>query len=191
MPATVLERLFLTERQRQRMARDGSLATPVLHEQEVPKDADPLLATSARSTFIRTRQGSDGVVRSGFSCVPLDREGELLAELYRVLKGMGWDNRFASVAEAKSEMAEPKLLVVSDAHLQEIGGGLSAEDTQKLMATRGYIVEVGGLKVLAGGLPAGAMVVGPPSQVGVYTRTGDYLSILVQRANRSILLVDE
>jgi len=194
MPGTVLERLFTTERKRQRIAPDGSLATPTIHERDVTVDGSPFLVTNARGTFVLTRRRSDGVGRSGFSPCSITGERVLLAELYRMLGAMGrehgWNNTAPTIAEARARLAEPRQVVVSDALLQEVGGGeLSAEDIGRLMTTQGYVIETDGLRVLAGGLPAGAMVLGSPATTGFYTRSGDWLSIMVLRADRSIVLV--
>lgn len=196
MPATVLERLFVTERQRQRIARDGTLAMPSIHERNVSEGVGPLVVTNARSTFVMTRRRADGVARSGFSHCPLHAEEALLTEMYHALGVLGarygWANRFSSIAAARARMSEPRLLVVSDGLLKELGGDeLTAEDAEKLMATRGYIVESDGLRVLAGGLPSGAMVLGAPSSTGFYVRSGDWLSILIQRADQSVMLVGD
>jgi len=196
MKATVLERLFITERKRQRIAGDATLATPGIHERIARAEATPFVVSNARSTFVQTRRRSDGVVRSGFSECPLAAEGALLTELYRGLWTLGqehgWDNRFPTLTQARERMAEPRLVVVSDALLREVGGGdLTPEDVEQLMLTRGYVLEADGLKVLAGGLASGAMLAAAPSSTGFYTRTGDWLSIFVQRANRAILLVGD
>jgi hypothetical protein len=161
----------------------------------VPEDAGPLVVTNARGTFVQTPRRADGVARSGFSNCPLNAEGLLLAELYRVLWALGvqlgWQNRFPTIAQAREKMDQPWMLVVSDALLHEVaGGGLSPENIEKLMAFQGHFVEVDGLKVLAGGLPRGALLTAPLSETGFYVRTGDWLSVFVQRADRSILLVE-
>lgn len=101
----------------------------------------------------------------------------------------GWSNRFSSIAAARAGMEEPRLLVVSDTLLQDIGGDLTPDDAKKLMMTRGYIVESDGLRVLAGGLSSGAMVLGAPSKTGTYIRSGDWLSVLIRQADRSVMLV--
>jgi hypothetical protein len=59
------------------------------------------------------------------------------------------------------------------------------------MEIRGYVTVVSGMQVLMSpDLPDGsALVMGPPSAVGLYTRTGDYLALLLQRVDRSLVVV--
>lgn len=196
--ATVLERMLVTERERQRETLEGSLAFPGIHERVVSVGTDPIVVTNARGTFVQTkRRASDGVARTGFSDVPLEREGDLLAELYRVLWKWGaeqnWPNRCSTIAQARERLVDARMLTISETLLETVvGDALTTDDVSKLMAAQGYVVEVDGLRVLAGGLPDGAAMLSvAPVLLGFYTRTGEWLGIQIHRADRSILLVGD
>jgi hypothetical protein len=91
----------------------------------------------------------------------------------------------------ESQGITPRSFIVGPSFLEEAAGkSLSEEDLNKLMRLQGHITEVEGVKVLASCLPPGkAILTTVPSQVGQYIRTGDYLGLLICRANRSLVLV--
>ncbi len=199
MPYAALERMLRTERHRQRAAPRGGFSTPGLCSVNVGEDAMPLLATNMRGRFLPTRPSAEGLARFGFSEVPIGQEGPLLSELHRTLTELsrtnGWGNRCSDVAEALTRLqaqgTEPKSLVISEAQLAGIlGKDSDLEVARRAMATQGYVTMVGGMQLLLSDLPDGsALVAGSPASLGVYMRVGDHLGMLLQRVNRSIMVV--
>lgn len=208
---SALERMFQVERihrqsstgwNRSPTGTHGDFRIPVLQECVVPADAGPFIATNRRGTLLQVPRSKDGSVRFAFSECPLEDERKLLGELYRVLWKLSteheWPTRCRSIPEAKRRMEiigmKPKHLIVPVPLLEAAcGTAFSVEEAEKTMAMQGFIAEVdGGLQVLAADLPGGtALLSTEPELVGLYTRVDDWLGVLVQRANRSILLVAE
>lgn len=199
MPYAALERMLKTERYRQRAAARGGFSTPGLCFTAVPADCMPLIATNMRGTFLPTRRNADGLAPFGFSYSPLGEEGVLLNELHRVIWDFSvranWRNRCTAVSEAvdrlRSQGVEPKSLVVSEGQLARVlGADFNLETARQSMATQGYVTVVDGMQVLLSDLSDGsALVAGPPPALGIYTRVGDHLGLLLQRVDRVVMVV--
>ena len=159
----------------------------------------PLLATNMRGAFVPTRRNVEGMAPCGFTHCPPGQEGPLLNELHRALWQLatseGWSNRCTSVPDAVERLrqlgVEPKSLVISEAFLSDIlGADFDLDAAKQAMDFQGYVSVVEGMQVLLSGLPLGsAIVAGPPATMGLYTRIGDHLGLLLQRVNRSLVLV--
>jgi len=207
--ATVLGRLFVPERRNMRTPeklqasiRSGVSARPALNELEVPEDVEPLIVTNAARQFVPTRRSvTRGVARYGFSEVPVEEEEQLVIELYMSLLDYSlrnrWGNRCNSVTEAvarlrRSEL-EPALLVVPESVLPDIcGPDFDPTWAAQMMKAQGYVATVDNMQVMTADLPAGAALVSThPESSGLYTRVGDYLGIMIQRADRAFMVVGD
>lgn len=207
---SALERMLYVERfhrksstgwERSPTGTHGDFRVPILQECTLPPDAGPFIATNRRGSLVLTSRSKDGVVRFAFTKCPLEDEWLLLGELYRVLWQLSteheWPTRCNSISEAKSRMeasgVKPKHLVVPVPLLEEVcGTAFSVVDAEKMMAMQGFITEVDGLQVLAANLENKAALLSAEAPfAGMYTRVDDWLAILVQRANRSVMLVSK
>lgn len=194
MGYTALERIFVTERHRQRAAPTGP-ALPAMQEVQVAADSGPYLATNMRNTFLAVRRGSEGVARYGFSSCTVEGEDDLLSEFYQVLESISvqqdWDNRCTSVEAAIQKMAAPKTVVVPGSFLGEVcGEDVDLGLAQQRMSLQGYVAMVNGMQVLLADLPEGtALVVAAPATAGTYTRVGDHVGILAQRVDSAFMVV--
>jgi hypothetical protein len=194
-----LERILRTERFRQRAAAGGGFSTPGLCFTSVGEDSLPLLATNMRGRFLRTRRNVEGLAPFGFSYCPVGEEGPLLNELHRTLWEIstqeGWSNRCTSIAGAVNYLhaldLEPKSLVVSESQIAGLlGPDFDLSAARRTMAVQGFVTVIDGMQLLLSDLPEGsALVAGAPSALGIYTRVGDYLGMLLQRINRVIVMV--
>ena len=199
MPYAPLERMLKTERYRQRAAVRGGFSTPGLCFSAVTDDCMPLLATNMRGTFLLTRRNAEGLAPFGFSYSAVGEEDTLLNELHRVLWEVsaksGWSNRCSAVPEAIDRMrergVEPKSLVVSEKQIAGfLGPDFDLEAARRAMSTQGFVTVVDGMQVLLSSLPEGfALVAGSPSALGIYTRVGDHLGLLLQRVDRVVMVV--
>ncbi len=199
MPYAALERMLRPERHRQRAAPKGGFSTPSMCFTSVGEEAMPLLSTNMRGNFRLTRRNAEGLAPFGFSFCPVGQEGPLLDELHRTLWELSthgnWTNRCTGVPEAIALLQtlgmEPKSLVISERQLSGIlGSDSDLEAARSAMAFQGYVTVVNGMQLLLSDLPDGsAMVAGPPSDVGIYTRVGDHLGLQLQRVNRAIVVV--
>jgi hypothetical protein len=86
---------------------------------------------------------------------------------------------------------EPKSLVVSESQLTEtLGSDFDLNSARRAMVFQGYVTMVDGMQLLLSDLAEGlALVAGPPSTVGIYTRVGDHLGLLLQQVDRAIMVV--
>jgi hypothetical protein len=173
-----------------------------MNEIPVEEDVEPLLVTNAARRFVPTiRSKTRGIARYAFSDVPLEDEPALFAELYMSLLEAslvnGWKNRCSSVVEAVDRLAaddfEPGFLMVSAEKIPDIcGPDYDSAVVEQLMMTQGYVTVVNGIKVLPAELsPDAAVVTASPEMLGLYTRVGDFLGIMLQRVNRSIMVVGD
>lgn len=199
---STLERLLATERFPRRSTAAG-FARPTLFERAAPEGGAPFVASNARRGFVSVRASAAGHVRSGFSEVELGADEELfLAELFRALWALsvqqGWTNRCTSIREAIARMGSfglvPRLLAVPLDLLREAcGREVTLEEAEKLMLSQGYIAEVDELQVLLAPqlAPTTAVLTTLPNLVGAYTRVDEWLSVLLCRADRALVLVDD
>lgn len=198
MPYAALERMLRPERFRQRSASRG-FATPGLCFTGVPDECMPLLATNMRGRFALTRRNAEGLAPFGFSSCPVGQEGPLLDELHRTLWALSeqgnWGNRCTAVPDAVERLrvlgVEPKSLVVSEGQVAGIlGPGFDLNAARRAMALQGHVTVVDGMQLLLSDLTGNtAFVAASPSAVGVYTRVGDHVGMLLQRVDRSIMVV--
>lgn len=199
MRATVLERLFQTDRLRRRSTTAG-FAVPGLFERAVLEHQAPFVASNMRSSFILTRRSIEGNVRHGFSEVSVDDEDRLLVELFRVLWDLGrthhWPNRCNSIEQARATLEAlelgPEAWVVPFSLVEEIAGEpLSREDAEMLMVEQGYVAQTSdGIRVMVAELPADtAMLCTYP--LGYYTRVDNWVGLLVCQADRCAILVGD
>lgn len=195
MPRSALEGLLITERKRQQVPLDpthGDFSIPAFRERDVEREAEPFLATNMRGTFVEVaRSKTRGTVRHSFSECPLDQEGALVAELYRVLSERPWAVRCNTIAEATSRILEPRSLVVPFTLLEKAcGESVSVEDAEKMMMLQGHVTEVSGMRVMMAPLPDdAALVAAAPPLLGFYTRIGDWLGLLLQGLDRTMVVV--
>lgn len=199
MPYAALERMLRPERFRQKAAARGGFSTPGMCFTEVGEDAQPLLASNMRGTFMPTRRNAEGLAPFGFSHVPLGHEGPILNELHRILWGLSlqanWGNRCSAVPEAVERLQatgiEPKSLVVSESQVATLlGPGFDLNAARRAMSIQGYVTVIDGMQLLLSDLAENlAIVAGSPSSVGIYTRVGDHLGMLLQRVDRAIMVV--
>lgn len=191
MAFTALERLLVTERVHQRAARQGGFSVPALGERAVAPSAGPFLVTNMRGEFRATTPSREGVIRYGFSPVPVGADDALLGALYRAV-----EHRFASVREAMHQIEvcgmEPQSIVVSPLLLAEILGHapIPMDDVREAARKQGEVATFHGVTVFLADLPGRAgLVAAAPGLVGSYVRTGDYLGVVIERADQSIAVV--
>lgn len=200
MGYSALSRILLTDRRRQRQAAVGAgFSVPAMGEIKASEDVVPLLASNMRQTFVPTRRSVEGFARYGFSPCPVEEEPRVLSELYRVLLELstreGWANRCSGLPQAierlRSAGLEPRSMVIPVQTLRDVcGPDQDLEAAQRSMAIKGHVAVVDGIQVLLSNLPQGAaLVCAAPEVVGLYTRVGDHLGVLVQRVNRAIMVV--
>lgn len=201
MKVSALEIVLETDRVRQQTAvrTHAGFARPVLCEQAVGVDEGPFLASNLRGSFLPTRRSSDGNARFAFAECPIGAEDRLVVELFDVLWRTSvqhdWPNRCRSLDEAKVRMEAlgmvPRAYIAAPSLLDAASDKeLSGDDADKLMMFQGHVAEVDGIKILASGLPDGrGILTSIPSKTGRYVRSGDFLGVLVCRADRSMVLV--
>jgi hypothetical protein len=154
-----------------------------------------------RSSFVQTKRSQEGLVRYAFSECPLEREGALFSKFFSDLWGLSsdnaWSNRYSSISEALRGFKRGGLpavsLVISPMALKKIcGATLDLDEIDKIMAIKGYVSEVEGLRVLVTDLPQHqSVLITEPSLAGNCTRVGDHLGLLVRRADQTVALVEE
>jgi hypothetical protein len=195
----VLERILVTERVRRRMARSGDFAVPVVQEREgVPKDG-PYVATGTRGQLILTRPSRDNLVRFGFFEVPLEEEDAFFSKALTLLWDLSvehdWGNRCDSVPNGLARMVqcgyEPKSVVLPFQLLKyACGSEITLEEAEKLMRYQGYVAEIDEVKYLVADINSGkAIIMAAPPLVGYYTRADNHIGVLLQRADRALMLV--
>lgn len=200
MPASILDKLLLVDRERRRASKKGGFAAPAFHERAVnPSDA-PYFVTNMRSSFVPTRIRKESVVWAGFSECPVEAEDLVVRTLYDTLwrhsEAEGWPNRCKCLASAMETMRirgfEPKALIVPLSLLEQVcGTPISAEDAAKLMFAQGYVAESNGIRVFpCSQLPEGSSVLAAaPELTGAYIRVDTYLAVMIQKADSSLVLV--
>jgi hypothetical protein len=198
MGLSALACIFTTERRRQRQAAVG-FSVPAMGEVRVPEDAMPLLASNMRGTFLPTRRSGAGIGRYGFSPCRVEEEPLALSALYQALTELstreGWANRCSDLTQAierlRSSGFEPRSMVIPEQTLRDVcGPDCDLEAARRSMAVQGHVAVVDGIRVLLSNLPGGAaLVCAAPEVVGLYTRVGDHLGVLVQRVDRAIMVV--
>lgn len=209
MPVSILGRFLVSERRNMRMpekleasVRSGVSSRPILNEIPIEEDAGPLLVTNASGQFVPTvRSKTRGVARYAFSEIPVEEESQLIAELYMTLLEASlakrWRNRCNSVAEAvdrlRESTLEPTYLIVPEEALPEIcGPDYDPAMVDHLMMTQGFVSVVDEIRILPANLPSnGALVTTAPALVGLYTRVGDYLGVMLQRVDRTVMVVGD
>lgn len=187
MDFSIFAYLLQTERHRQRAAFGAGFSFPVMSEMEVPLTHNLLLATNTKGVFVQTYVNHEGFARYGFSAVPLSDEPKLLTNLHDTLLDLwargSWLNRFSNVQDALGAMRSgpfpPKTLVVSE--------DLFADRDAKGSL---HVGDIEGVRVLCSKLPIRtALLFSDPASVGVYTRIGDYLGILLFGVDQTISVV--
>ena len=197
MGFTALEGLLTTERLHQKASKHGGFMVPAMHERSSPDTDGPFLVTNMKGRFLPTRTSRSGVVRYGFSLVPVGTDDSLLVELHRSLADFPATleaSRCTSVQEALRRLQqnglEPRTVVLPTSSLPEILPGVTADESREAMRAQSHVAVVEGVRVLvAEMLPGTAIVATSPTLVGTYTRVGDYLGVLIRHASRGILAV--
>ena len=192
MAFTALERMLVTERVRQRASRAPGFAIPTLTECPLGPSACPLLVTNMKGDFMQTRLSQTGYARYGFSHVPVGTDDVLLCALHRTIVSTEGANRAGSVLSAFDVLAKfglvPHTIVVGPSRVQEVAPDLTVEDAQQAMLAKNEVCRINGTVVLLADLPEGAALVATlPSLVGLYTRVGDYVGVLIQQAHQSVV----
>jgi hypothetical protein len=200
MAVSILDKLLVPERHHRRATSSGDFAIPGLQERPVDPNNGPFVATNMRGGLVQTRPSSrEGYIRFGFSEVPLEDEEAFLvhafSELLSLSAGYGWPNRCGTIREAFDRMAslgyEPRSLVIPYAVMkEECGIDLSPEEVAKLMFAKGCVSQFQGVNVLVANLPQGAaLLTAAAALTGFYTRVDTWIGILLQRADRTLMLV--
>lgn len=185
---SVLSYLLLTERHRPRAASGSGFATPVMMERESPEGSDPCLVSTTRGGFVVTRRTLEGAYRFAFFHCPIEREGEVVTNLYRAVwdhsTTLGWGNRFRTPREALAAMRDtPAKTVILPRSLAE-----SFAPGQEI--PEGKVTIVNGLHVLVAPLPEqSAIVASAPATLGVYTRVGDHLGLQLTAVRQRLMVV--
>ncbi len=190
----ILEQVLVVDRQRQRVSeRRGGASVPALGRQRTSPEHNPFLVTNARGQFVLTRPASDGYVNYGFSLSPNEDMDELLQALYRAIlqqsSSTGWQTRCTSVAEGITRLrqsgSEPRSVVLPKSLLREVCG----EEVPSVES--GYVTTLEqSIRVFVAGLPDGAgIVMAAPPILGMCTRIGDYVGIVLPRANRTMMVI--
>jgi len=184
MILSTLSHLLTTERGSKRASSGVGFSTPLMSERFLEMGVEPLLITNTKGVFISSRRGSEGLVRSGFSLVPLEKEDQVLSSLFWSLRStsekFGWGNRYSSVPQAIEGMKEkgstPKTLVVS---------------TSLTLGEEPVTGKFGEITIISSSiLPKDcALVTADPSLLGVYIRVGDYLSVQLYRVDQTTSVV--
>lgn len=200
MITSAFEGLLVPERHRRKAAREGGFAVPALHERVV-ESPGPFLATNAKNSFLQPKIGPEKRVRYGFSECLLEDEAILLLEFIRVLwdvsSGAGWSNRCSSLSQAKIRLEsfglEARTLVIPRGMLSRVcGEDLTEDEASKLILAQGYVAEVDGIRVMPASVPEGWMLLATSAPlVGFYTRVDNYLGLLFQDIDRTVIVVRE
>ncbi len=192
---TAIERLLSTERFQQRAARGAGHSSPVMQERPSSAEEGPFLATNMKRNFLPTRASVQGLVRFGFSTVPLGEEDCLLEPLHTAICAHGTRERCISVRDGiqrlRSTGFEARTVVLPESRLSEIcGTDFDRTKARALQKAQGYVALVDGMQVLVGDLPSDkALVATVPALVGVYSRIGESLGILLFRVDRTVVAV--
>jgi hypothetical protein len=164
-----------------------------MHEEEVEKDAAPVIVTNSRGLFIQGRISSEGVLRCAFFECPVEEEGLIMAALHRSLIELSsqpeWPVRCNTIQDAVGRLqaagSEPRSIVLPSTSLPSLTG-LDPEHVPQ----QGYVTTVDGVRTFTSDLPEGsALVFGAPLLAGVYTRVGDYVGVAILRADRAVMAV--
>lgn len=189
-----LERMLLADRVKARAANVG-MSIPALEERPLSVEDGPFLATNMRRAFLPTRLSAAGTVRFGFSRVPPEEDDQILLALHQTLAAQSTAPPCGSIPEALKRLTghklDPRSLVLPVSWIPEIcGPDMTPEQAREAMGKQGYVTKIDDIQVLVADLPPErALVAAAPALVGVYTRTSDYLGILILRANRGIVAV--
>lgn len=198
MAFTALERILQTERLRQRAAQQGGFSIPALLERKADPSEGLFLASNMRGGFLVTRPSKDGVVRFGYSCVPVGTDDTLLkalvANLAITAETENWSNRCTSIQDGLAQLQafgyRPYAITLSPSLLPSVLPDVSVEDAWSRMRADSQVAEIDETLILLADLPEGwACITAHPSLLGVYTRIGDYVGVLLSRANTSIVVV--
>lgn len=194
---TVLSTLLSPERYRPRLAKaaGNNLNVPVMAELRygVGEVVDPVLVTNMRGSVVSTRKSSEGVVRYGFSEIPLEDEDTFITKMYQCIQEasvrLGWSNRCVTALDGIQKMRslglEPKYVVLPKGEFTEQEG----KDAERLTLAQGHVTDLDGVQVLLASLPKGASIVtATPALVGVYTRVGEGLGMLLQRVDQTVMV---
>lgn len=201
MKISILERLLQADRFRPKVStKTGSILPPVVTKRVALSGEAPFVVSRAKGGFTPTRPNVEGEVQQAFSYCPVEEEDLVFRNLYDTLwqlgKAYGWSNRYVSLDAALAGASfPPKSLVVPFSTINEIvGGELTEEEAERITLAKGFVTEVSGLKVLSarGALPPGtAVLASAPEVVGSYMRSADHLSVMILRADRSLVLVGD
>jgi hypothetical protein len=198
---SALATILRPERYPQRLAKSGGnfLSVPVLSEHAVEVKDGPFLVTNMRGSLVVTRRSlTMGVVRYGFSEVPLADESALLGKWWQQYHtasvANNWGNRCSTVVEGLNRMRslrfEPKYVVLPKAEF--LTGEKEEEQVERLTLAQGFVADMGDVKVLLADLPKGAaLVTTEPMLVGLYTRVGDSLGVVFRCADQSVMVVGD
>ena len=199
MKISVLERILVAERMRHK----ASFAPPIANRRASTMEEGPWFVTNTKGAVVLTHlqkdAGEEFVLQAFVDC-PIDEEDPVVSRLYATMwatsKRLGWNNRCSSLSGSVQRMLglgyDAKFLIVPYADLKGVcGSDLSEEEAERLTLVNGCVAEVQEVKILiSNGLPEGAAILtATPSLTGHYLRSYDHLSIMVNRANRAILLV--
>ena len=189
MPLSILGQVLCVDRHRQRWAKDGGVAPPIVtetHEKLLPvgEGAGPFLVTTSRGLLIPTRTSKEGLVRSAFCERSLEEETQILQDLYANLRDAS-PSRCTSVQMAASRLNGPvKAIVMSYKTLPDVFD----VPPDQFKEQQSYVTTIDEVPIFSADLPHQcALVFG--ALAGLYTRSGDYVSLLIWQAGRNIVAV--
>lgn len=183
MGYTALERLFDTERIRQRAVLNGGFGIPVLHEHGMPSASAPYLVTGATGKFLPTHRTADGVVRCGLFPCPIDEEDAVVVRMAESLIGLGI-SRCTSVQDT-SEGFRPRSLLISISEVE--AAGADVEKATEIMRLQGNLGSLDGIQVVITKAKVPTLLIG--ASAGVYVRSGNHLGLILTAVDRKFMLV--
>lgn len=189
MAVSALSYILEVERHRSRACAQGGLSVPMMIETEPPKEFSSFLVTNTRKGLVDTRRTREGLVRVGFSLVPLDEEPKFFDHIVRTLvckaHEAGWKNQFSTIPDGVSYLTSnhlaPKSIVLSESLVERYR-------SDKLGVSPKLLEGVQVLQSPESSLPEGFALI-TTSPVGYYIRTGDYLGVQLFDPHRVITLV--
>jgi len=183
MGYTALERLFETERVRQRAVLDGGFGVPVMHEHGMPSASAPYLVTGASGKFLPTRRTADGMVRCGlFPCSVAD-EDAVVNRMVESLLRLGIP-RCTSVQDVAPDFRPRHLLVP----VSMVGSaGADVQKASEIMHLQGNVGVLDGIQIVVTGAEVPLLLVSVSA--GIYIRSGDHLGLILAAVDRKFMLV--
>jgi hypothetical protein len=203
MSISILSRLLLPERYRQRAAPGVGFSPPIMSETLCKDPIDPYLVSNTKGSFVLSRRGPEGTVRYGYFECPVDEEPSVVSKIYdtmwNITQEKVWGNCCSRVSDAIVQLRmaglQPRSLVISlplALRFCEADGAAVAES----LTRDGYATTLvcpslpEGLRVLVAPLPEScAILCVNPKLSGVYCRIGDYLGLQLYNVPKNFVIL--